>query len=146
MKPWIFLFLLLFSFNAFGAGSDIISIKNNVPHQEYVLTKQEVFWIYTLRTRFWEDGSRIVVFYMDFDNRIHRIFVTNVLNSTPTRFANAVNTYINVGNATYFRQVKNEYDMAMRVATTPGSVGYISQDTLLINEGKDNVKVIRIVN
>ena len=141
MKKILLVLLLISSF----AFADAIPIKNPDPTHAS-MTRQEVFWIYTLRTRFWNNGTKITVFYLDFSNPTHERFVRNVLNSTTQQFQHSVNTYVNVGNAGYFRKVSSESEMLKQVSRIPGSVGYISDTTILINSGKNNVKEISITD
>lgn len=127
------------------AYQDVTPIRNHYL-EKTTLTKQEVYWIYTLKTRFWSDGTKIVVYYLDFDHPIHRAFVIDVLRTTPNNFQTSVETYINAGNASYFRKAESETEMYRRVAGTVGSVGYISSKILLINSGDNRVKEITIVD
>lgn len=144
MKKIVAIFCLLISF---GVGAfETTAVKNFIPEQTYQLSRQEVFWIYSLKTRFWENGQRVIVYYLDFDHPIHKDFVRDVLQTTPIRFENSVNTYVNLGTAGFFRRVNNETEMYRSVALTPGAVGYVGSDVLLVNEGSDRVKTVRISN
>lgn len=144
MKKIVLIFCLLFSVAA--SAFETTAVKNFIPEQTYQLSRQEVFWIYSLKTRFWENGQRVVVYYLDFDHPIHKDFVRDVLRTTPIRFENSVNTYVNLGTAGFFRRVNNEIEMYRSVALTPGAVGYVGSDVLLVNEGSDRVKTVRISN
>lgn len=108
------------------------------------ISRQEVYWIYTLKTRFWYDGSKITVFYMDFDSMHHRRFVIDVLRTSPYKFRASVDTYINIGNAAYFRKVSSEKEMWQRVSMTPGAVGYISETVLIMNDSRHGAKKLYI--
>lgn len=120
------------------------AIKNFDPQGHATISRQEVYWIYTLRTRFWPDGTKITVYYQDFDSPAHIAFCRIVLNTTPYQFQNSVNAYINAGNSAYFRQAHSEQDILNKVSKTSGSVGYISDTVLLINDGGKNVRKITI--
>lgn len=108
------------------------------------ISRDDVYWIYTLKTRFWNDGSRIVVYYMNFSHPIHVSFVRDVLEVSPVTFQTSVETYVNTGNAAYFRKVSTEDEMVNRVSLTDGSVGYLSSTVFLMNDGKHGVKKINI--
>jgi len=146
VKSFIFLICLFISISVSGQTIETKPVKHFVPLQTEQLSRQEVFWIYSLKTRFWDSGQRIIVYHLDFDHPVHKDFVRVVLHSTPTRFENSVNTYINLGTAAFFRRVNNEAEMFRAISITPGSVGYVSSDVLLINEGTDRVKTVRISN
>ena len=44
------------------AQAEPVAVKNPVPKQKYTITRQEVSWIYGMKTRFWEDGTKITVY------------------------------------------------------------------------------------
>lgn len=144
MKKLLTLLFLILSFNAIAQTSPI---KNNwdSPPQEY-FTKQEVLWVYSLKTRFWSDGTRITVFYLDFNHPVHISFVREVLGVSLLSFQNSVETYINLGVNSYFRKAQSERDMYYKVARTLGAVGYVSSKLLLVNDGNNNVKEIVIID
>lgn len=127
------LFILVFLAPAL-ACSQALPIKNVDP-KSAVISKQEAYWIYTLRTRFWTDGTKIVVFYREFDSSVHADFCRNILGVTPSQFAASTEAYINVGTAAYFRRVESEAEMYRQVERTPGAVGYLSDSLMLINGG-----------
>lgn len=126
------------------AFAQTVPIKNIDPKVSQI-SKQEVFWIYTLRTRFWNDGTRIIVYYQDFNSSAHYDFCRNVLQVSPLSFQSAVETYVNVGNAAYFRKASSDAEVLKLVARTPGSVGYISENFLVVNED-NHVRKIGISN
>lgn len=113
-----------------------VPIKNEYPrnYNKY-LSKQEVAWMYTMKTRFWEDGTKIVVFYYNFDSPLHKRFCNEVLGITTERFDTIVNTYINKGNAGYFKKVETEEEMIREVSRQKGAIGYISNEIVLVNRG-----------
>lgn len=135
---------ILFALSLSCHGMTVEPIKNLNPKITSI-SRTEVLWIYTMRTRFWDDGRKITVFYLDNTSVTHKIFVTEVLKTTPIQFQTAINAYVNVGNSAYFRQVSSEFEMLKQLELTPGSVGYISKDILLINGGSD-VKKIQITD
>lgn len=142
MKKLVLILFLLCT----SALSQTTPIKNIEPHQLTSITRQEVYWIYTLKTRFWYDGTKIIVYYMDFDSPIHVAFCRDVLGTSVYQFKNSIDTYVNVGVASYFRKVSSEQEMYEKVSKTNGAVGYLSETTLLINDGGRNVRKINIVN
>lgn len=137
------IFLLAFLLFCNSAIAQVAAIKNIQP-STYTISRHEVYWIYTLKTRFWSDGTKITVFYLDFNNPTHVAFCKNVLGVNPISFQNSVDTYINVGNAAYFRKANSEYEVYRQVSRINGAVGYVSDKILLINVGNDNVREINI--
>jgi len=141
MKYLIALVVLIYSLLA-TATEPIKNIEPNITS----IPRIEVYWIYTMKTRFWSDGSKITVYYSGFDNPTHISFVKQTLGISPQQFQSAITTYVNSGNASYFRMVRSDYEMLRQVAITPGSVGYISSRTLLINGGYHDIKKIDITD
>lgn len=144
MKKFI-LYMLLCLYSAMPLA-DVAAIKNYVPSTSNTITRMEVYWMYTMRTRFWPNGQKITVFYMDYGNPIHEEFVYKVLKSTPTAFAQSVQVYINSGNAGYFRQVPPGTKMQSSVANTVGSIGYLNKDIIMINKGSGDVQTLNIID
>jgi len=89
------------------AHADPLPIKNPVPKQTLTLTRQEVAFIYSMKTRFWEDGTKITVYYLDRSSPVHKAFVKKVLAITPEKFDAMLDTYLNSGNAGSFRMARN---------------------------------------
>lgn len=129
----------------FASAKAATAIKNEEPVKYGKITKQEVFWMYTMKTRFWEDGTKVTVIYQDFSSTVHDDFCTSVLGVTTDRFERVVNTYINKGNAGYFIKASNENDVAFRVGKTMGTIGYLSSDFVLVNRG-GQIEKLRIVD
>ena len=126
----------------FPSHAEVIPIKNITPHS-YNVSKQEVVWMYTMRKRFWDNGSRITVFYQDLSSQTHREFCRSILGMNPDKFDQLILSYINTGNAAYFRLAQNSKDVKLNVEHTPGSIGYIENGTILINE-RGQVNEIKI--
>ena len=131
MKRFILALLLVVSYTSFAA--DIAPVKNEVP-SKYTVTRQEVLWMYTMKTRFWTDGTRITVFYLPQDTAEHRNFCRSVLQIGTDQFNELVMSHINGGNASYFRQVNTVHEMYYKVSVTPGSIGYVDRRTVVINK------------
>lgn len=121
------------------------AIKNESPVKYGKITKQEVFWMYTMKTRFWNDGTKVTVVYQDFSSRAHIDFCVNVLDTTTDRFERVVNTYINQGNAAYFIKANTENEVANKVGKTDGAIGYLSSEFVLVNRG-GQIEKLRIVD
>jgi ABC-type phosphate transport system substrate-binding protein len=114
-------------------ASAVESVKHHAPADYPTITRQEVLWMYTMRTRFWSNGTKVTVVYRDFSSKVHRDFCNEVLGVTTDRFAQNVDTFINKGSAAYFIQANSEAEMYLRVSDTIGAIGYLSNDTVLIN-------------
>jgi len=133
--------LLLFCSHVF-ASDDVIPIKNSEPGQ-YSLTRQEATWMFTMKTRFWNDGTRITVFYLDPTSRIHRKFCSEILGIHPDKFDQLVAAHINSGNASYFKLAQNKAEVYYKVGLLPGAIGYVDSDTIIIH-GRGYVSELKV--
>jgi ABC-type phosphate transport system substrate-binding protein len=133
----------MLAISGFSIGKSIAAepVKNEIPQKYGKISKQEVFWMYTMKTRFWEDGTKITVFYQNFDSPQHKEFCRDVLGVSTDRFATNVETYINKGNAAYFVQVNSPRDVYYQVAKVQGAIGYLSNEFVLINKNGAIVKM-----
>ena len=131
MKELVLAFLLIFSFKS-NATVDVFPIKNKQP-LDYTLSKQEVLWMYTMKTRFWKDGTKVTVFYLANDTALHKKFCQQVLNMDTAKFDQLVSSYINVGSASYYRLAQTPSDVFYKVALTPGAIGYVDEATVIFN-------------
>jgi len=121
-----------------------IAIKNPVPKINYTLTRAELIWMYTMKTRFWDDGTKITVFYLDRNSKIHKDFCLNVLKIKPEKFDMLLDTELNAGNVGSFRLVNKPSDVAYHVSIIDGAIGYYD-DTMYVNEG-GYVKTLNIID
>lgn len=131
---------------AIARGGDVVAVKNITPEIKRSISRNEVYWVYTMRTRFWDNGQKITVFYQDFSSAVHEDFVRTVLMTNPSAFEQSVSVYLNNGNAGYFRKVDADSSMEREVGKTPGGVGYIARDILIVNKGNGNVEKFIITN
>lgn len=139
MLKFLFLFLVMNVANA-----DVMPIKNVNP-QTYYISRQELTWMYTLKTRFWQDGTRITVYYIDPTSALHRQFCSDVLGISVTQFNQMVSSRINTGTASHYKLTRNITDMHFRVSAQPGAIGYVDKDSVIINRD-GYVHEIEIIN
>lgn len=142
MKLLKFLLYLVFIQTS---NADTIVIKNEIPDVNYELTRTEILWMFTMKTRFWYDGTKITVFYLDRTSTAHKNFCKNILRISPEKFDNILNSKLNEGNAGSFRLVRNQDDLLYKVSLIDGSIGYYDDSLIFINEG-DYVKKINIID
>ena len=142
MKKLFISLLLLFPLILMAAPPAAIK---NIDPKSTQISKQEAYWIYSFKTRYWSDGGRITVFLLDFDNPLHISFVKDTLGVNPIVFRQNVESYTNLGLASY-RTVSSEFEMFRMVSKIPGSVGYVSDRLLIINSGDNYVRQITITD
>lgn len=126
------------------ASADIIPITSSYYEKTTSMTRQEVVWLYTLKTRYWADGTRITVIIMP-DDPMHEKFCKEVLGMTPERYLKVTDYYLNSGNAHYFKQAKSQDEMLRRVGMIDGAIGYVDSKSVAINNN-GYVHVIKITN
>ena len=142
MKSFITAMMLVFTMNS---SAEVVPAKNPEPIIKTSFTRQEVAWMYTMKTRFWEDGTKITVFYLNTDSKVHKEFCRDVLGINPDKFDVLVASSLNSGNASYFRLAKDQTDVYDKVSLLPGAIGYLDKETIVIN-GAGYVKTIKISN
>jgi hypothetical protein len=122
--------------------AEVAPIKSIIPKHTHQISKLEVFWMYTMKKRFWDDGTKITVIYQDFNSKEHQEFCEKVLGVSVSRFERNVSTYINKGNAAYFIKAENQADVVRKVAKTIGAIGYLDSNQMIINTGE--VEIFKI--
>jgi ABC-type phosphate transport system substrate-binding protein len=137
------LFLLCLALLALPAWAD--TPLANITDDQTTISRQDVGWMYTMRTRYWADGARITVYNLPHSSPVHRSFVRNVLNTSPITYQQVLERQINAGNASQYRTVRNEIEMLARLANTYGAIGYVSADALLIHT-PGGLRALRIVD
>lgn len=139
--------LLVFLLSAMLAVSTMAApaaIKNIDPKAS-TISRTEAYWIYSLKIRYWSDGTKITVFLLDFGNPTHISFIRNTLNTNPTVFQQTVESQLNTGTGSY-RVAESEQEMFRKVSKIPGAVGYVSERVLLINSGDNYVREVTITD
>lgn len=140
MRFWL-LALLLWAAAPLQADTAIAHITDD----QVTITRQDAALIYTMRTRYWPDGSRITVLNLGPENSIHRTFVRTVLGLTPKQYQQRVERQINAGTAGAYKVVRSESQMLDHLGRVYGAIGYLSADYLLISY-TGGLRALRIVD
>lgn len=136
-------YLLLLLVLCTSADADLSSIANITANQK-TIQRIYVIWIYTLKVRYWEDGTKIEVFNLPHDSSVHKNFVRNILYISPISLQQALDRTVNIGDG-FYHIVHHERDMLRRVGNTTGAVGYVSDRSLIVNY-EDSIHVLDIVD
>jgi hypothetical protein len=123
----------------------IIAIKNPIPHYSSAMSRVDVAWLYGMKTRFWDDGTKVTVFYLDRNSKVHKKFCKDVLGIDSARFDRMLQSNLNSGNAGSFRMANSQEDVIYRVSLIEGAIGYYDENTVIINGG-GYVAKIRIID
>lgn len=116
----------------------VIPVINSVTEQENI-SRNNLSAIFKMKLRYWQDGSPITVFVLEDDDPAHKSFCKQILNVFPHQMRRSWNKLVFSGTGQAPILVDNEDDMIERVSSTPGAVGYISNQDLT-----DDIKVLRI--
>lgn len=118
------------------AGQVVIA-NLNVP--ETRLSRNQARLIYTQRRSQWSDGSPVRVFVLADDAPEHKQFVKDRLGLYPRQLRRVWDrlTYSGTGQAP--QQVESVDEMLQRVSSTPGGVGYLSDQAV-----RSSVQVLEV--
>jgi ABC-type phosphate transport system substrate-binding protein len=141
------LFIFFFCSCSFANPSSFTDISPvaNITKDQTTIQRIQVIWMYTMKVRYWYDGTRIILFNLPSNSRTHKNFVRNVLNMSPISYQQSVDRLKNSGYASYFRTVRNEMDMVGRISSTAGAIGYLTDNMLIIYDG-GSFRAIKIVD
>jgi len=88
--------------------------------------------IFSMRMTSWPDGMPIQVFVLGDKTPLHSEFSKKILGVFPHQLRRAWNRQIYAGIGQAPAKLESEEEMLDKIATTPGAIGYISED--MINE------------
>jgi ABC-type phosphate transport system substrate-binding protein len=135
--------LMLLALTPLMTMASPVSVANIAPDQ-LTVSRSTVVLMYTMRVRYWSDGTRVSVFNLPASNYAHKTFIRSVLGLSPITYQQHVDRQINAGVGGNFHVVNSMDDMLNKVSTTHGAVGYVSNDYLLINQG--GLRALKIVD
>lgn len=134
--------LLLVCLSAQAQTSGVV----NTALQRGVITREDARNIYLLRERSWVDGTRVQVYRMTDEERVHREFLRDVLSMSPQQFKGEWERLVNSGLAQAVGIVRDQREMLSVIARKPNAVGYLSKDYIVLNAGGNDVQIIRIAD
>ncbi len=137
--PLLLMFALaVFLASAVYADADTVLIANPAIPED-TLTRSNARLLFSLRRTHWSDGHQAHVFVLKDDNPVHRAFVRQVLQLYPRQLRRVWDrqTYSGTGQAP--ETVTSPKEMKRKIATTPGSVGYLPKDMV-----DESVKLIEV--
>ncbi len=89
------------------------------------LSKQEIIQIFLGKKKRWDGGGK-VVFAIQEDSQIHKLFLKEYIRKTPSQYANYWKTQIFSGEGKPPKSLGDDAKMIKFVTETPGAVGYVS--------------------
>lgn len=128
-----FVILIITPIKRTFAADSVVVIANSFSNTKK-LTNTEIDDIFTFRSKKWSNGIPIKVFLLPKESTKTQEFTLRYLNMTPKRYFEILDAKgISEKN---FEVVDYEYSMMIKVLTTPGGIGYVS-DTFLTNFNGD---------
>lgn len=123
--------ILLISVWLMPAQVSAIEVVTNLQVPEVSLTQAQLRRIYTMRQLRWSDDSVITVFVLPNQHSLHHRFAKERLQIFPYQLNRIWHklTYSGLGVAPTI--VESEQELIQAVMNTPGSIGYIHDQTLL---------------
>jgi ABC-type phosphate transport system substrate-binding protein len=102
------------------------------------LSRNSLRAIFAMRQTEWSDGSVVQVFVLEDKNSTHIAFCKNVLGMFPYQLRRVWDRQVFSGTGTAPTIVESEQEMLIRVAETPGAIGYV----LASDKHTSSVKII----
>jgi ABC-type phosphate transport system substrate-binding protein len=84
--------------------------------------------IFSMRRRTWEDGTAIQVFVLPDDHPAHKAFCKNILATFPHRLRKTWDRLVFTGTGQAPQEVASEEEMLLKINSTPGAIGYLSEE------------------
>ncbi len=103
------------------------------------LSRNSLRAIFGMRLRVWQDGSPTRVFVLPDDAPLHNLFAKEKLSIFPYQLRSAWDRLIFSGTGQAPFLVNSEEEMRIRVATTPGAIGYLKRVNI-----DDSVQILHV--
>lgn len=108
--------------------------------KEKSLSKSSLRAIFGMRLHAWPDGTAIRVFVMPDDAPLHAAFSKEKLNVFPYQLRSAWDRLVFSGTGQAPDTVSSPEEMLVKVASTPGAIGYLPKSKI---DGRVNVLEIK---
>lgn len=103
------------------------------------LSRNAIRAIFGMRLRSWSDGSPIKVFVLTDEAPLHSLFSKKILNIFPHQLRRAWDRLVYSGTGQAPIELDSEQEMRVKVASTPGAIGYLLEDHI-----DDSVRVVSV--
>lgn len=128
--------ILVVSFNNTSA-TDLITYKDVMPDDE--ISYEILLPIFTKKQKYWPNGEKITVFIKPINSVEHSIFALEWLGMSVYRYKKILKKQIYSGQTSSVIVVMSDTEMIRSILTTPFSIGYLTDGTLLyvLNDSND---------
>lgn len=131
-----FVILIVIPTKKVFASDSVVVIANSFSNTKR-LTGAEIEDIFMFRNKKWQNGIPIKVFLLSKDSTKTQEFALRYLNMTPNRYFEIVEG--RGVNGKNYEILDYEYSMMIKVLTTPGGVGYVTETFLTNFNGDVNI-------
>ncbi len=121
-------------------SADTIIINHKSTGQK-TLMRYELQAIFLLRPSYWNNGSKVIPVFVDFDSPIHSQFVSSALHLSLVNYDVIIRDRIQRGDASHYVIVADAKEAIAAVSHTPGAIAYIPSINLI-----ESVPGIQIIN
>ena len=136
---WFALFIVFLGVKTNARANDNFEIVINPGVNEVALSVNSLRSIFSMSLKTWPDGTKIRVFVLSDDDRLHKAFSKQKLNVFPYQLRSTWDRLVFSGTGQAPIKVNSVEEMLDKVANTPGAIGYLWRAN--INE---NVHVLQI--
>ncbi len=110
------------------AMSQVVAVHPNLIQEK--VSQQTLRAIFSMRRNKWPDGTPIRVFVLNSENLDHREFCKTVLGVFPYQLQRTWDSLVYSGTGQAPLQVKSVAEMKEKIINTPGSIGYLPEDSV----------------
>ena len=106
--------------------SDPTMVVTSITNEYTVMSLRTARFMFSLREKYWDDGTPVTVVLLPWDSYIHKSFVSNTLGVRPERLRRVIEERANSGRSHGFVMVNSLEEMVQVLKTTKGSIGYLT--------------------
>lgn len=121
-----------------------IPITGQTAPENTILTREELWDIFSLNFPFWKNGQRIVIVMYEMDNPVQKTFLREYFGINPYRYQELIDSKINSGRVPPPIIVSDEKQMIRQIKNKAGRIGF-TRSYVLIGE-VDGIQKIKITN
>lgn len=143
LKLYVTIALLSFVFfiPSTANSTNVFVFSNKVGIEDKKLSHSDIEDIFTLRIKRWDNGQPIRVFLLPRTSIVTREFTTKYLNMTASRYYDLIENRESSGKNNIADIVNTEYDILLRVMSTPGGIGYATEAIVINFNG--NIVIVK---
>lgn len=135
----ILIALLFFCNIQYAYSTDVIA---NKQYSNNILTIESLFPIFTRKQKTWNTGENIIVYIKPINSFEHSIFLSEWLGVSRYRYKKILKRQLYSGKSNSVKEVISDEEMIIAVTTTPYSIGYLFDGTLIYSYINNNENII----